>query len=296
MELRGLRYFLEVARCGSFTLAANALHLTQPTLSRQIQDLEEELGVELFRRGQRKTELTEAGQRLVRKSRQILELAEQTRKEMMGEPDRITGDVYIAGGESRGMAFIGGLIHQMLNDHPDVRFHLFSGNAESVAEKIEKDLADFGIFILPAPLADFHYIRLPISDLWGLLLRTDHRLASKEFIRPADLADIPLICSAQQMVDNVMGGWLGDIGKSLRIVATYNLLYNVSILVREGVGCALCIDGIADVSPASQLCFRPLEPALRVSLAIAWKRDNKFSAAASTFQKYLLAATTVNAG
>ena len=296
MELRVLRSFLEVARRGSFTAAAGALNLTQPTLSRQMQELEAELGVALLVRGKRRTTLTPAGGYLAERAAELLELAERMRDSLAGADAGIRGEVAIAGGETRAMGLIARAIRTTAQAEPGIRFRLFSGNAEAVSERLEKGLADFGIFVGTAGLAPFDYVTLPLEDVWGLLLRRDHPLAARKAIAPADLGGLALICSAQAMVDNELGGWLGAGAPDLHIVATYTLLYNASLLVREGVGQAVCIDGIVDARGASGLCFRPFRPRLTASLALAWKKGRVFSAAAEVFRKVLLEEIAREAG
>lgn len=286
MELRSLRYFLELARRGNFTAAARALNLTQPTLSRQMRELEAEAGTPLLVRGKRRTGLTEAGKYLAVRAAEILELAERTRNSLAAGAE-IRGDVTIAGGETRAMRLIARAIGKCRTAHPGIRFHIFSGNGEAVSERLEKGLADFGIFIGAVNLEDFDYVALPFEEVWGLLLRQDHPLAEAEAITPALLAGVPLICSAQALMDNELGGWVGAGTPNPDIVATYTLLYNASLLVREGVGAAVCIDGIVDASTASGLCFRPFRPALGVSLALAWKKGRLFSPAAGVFRRLL---------
>ena len=287
MELRVLRYFLTVAEEKSFTGAANRLHVTQPTLSRQIRDLEEELGADLFLRGKRKIELTEAGLFLRRRAGEILELAAKTRAAFAESETGISGDVSLGGGETDAMRLVARTVRKVRQRHPNIRFHIFSGNAEDVAERLDRGLVDFGIFIRPANLEKYEYLSLPVSDVWGLLIRKDDPLAARTSIRPQDLAALPLICSRQTMVANELAGWMGEGFDRLTFVATYNLLYNAALMVEEGIGVALCLDGIADTSDTSQLCFRPLEPALKVGLDVAWKKRQVFSRAAAEFRAFL---------
>ncbi|MDE7240600.1 LysR family transcriptional regulator [Desulfovibrio sp.] len=286
MELRSLRYFLELARRGNFTAAAAALNLTQPTLSRQMRELEAEAGVPLLVRGKRRTALTAAGKYLAERAAEILELAERTRNSLAAGAE-IRGEVAIAGGETRAMRLIARAVGNCRASHPGIRFHIFSGNGEAVSERLEKGLADFGIFVGAASLENFACVALPLKDAWGLLLRRDHPLAAHPAITPAMLRGLSLICSAQAMADNELGGWLGAETAGLDIVATYTLLYNASLLVREGVGAAVCIDGIVDASEGSGLTFRPFRPALGVSLALAWKKGRVFSPAAEVFRRFL---------
>lgn len=209
MELRILRYFVEVASRGNFTTAAEALGLTQPTLSKQIMEFEEELGKKLFVRGKKRTVLTEAGERMLKSAHQILELADRAKKDMSSDDGKIAGEIFIAGGETRVMRIVGKALKNTTDRYPAIKFHLFSGNAEAVSERLEKGLADFGLFVQPANLAGFDYVNLTEKDAWGVLVRKDHPLASLPGISPADLTDVPLICSAQDMAINEIIGWAG---------------------------------------------------------------------------------------
>lgn len=292
MELKSLRYFLEVARLKNFTAAARSLNLTQPALSKQIQELENEFGAALLIRGKRETRLTEAGKYLFKTASEIVELAERTKDNIIRARSNVGGDVYIAGGETRTMKLIARAIKMTQAKHPEIKFHMFSGNGEAVAERLERGLADFGAFVLPAPVEKFDYINLPMNDRWGLLLKKDDALAACDKIRPPDLTGLALICSAQNSVSNEIIGWMGNYATNLNIVATYTLLYNAAIMVQEGVGAAICLDGIADISSSSMLCFRPFEPSLDVSMAIAWKKGGALSTASRVFMDLLYAEIT----
>lgn len=287
MDLRTLRYFLAVAREKTFTTAAQRLNLTQPTLSRQIRELEEELGSELLIRGKRKTTLTEAGQFLLARAQELLALEEKIRAAFAQPDSALCGEVSIACGESRAMSLVARAACRLRQNYPHVKFHLYSGNAESVATRLDSGLADFGVFISPVNLEKYQYFTLPVKDTWGLLLRKDSLLAKKQSVQPEDLAGLDLICSIQLMLYDQHAAWLGDLANNLNIVATYNLLYNAAIMVREGLGAALCIDGIADTSDSSPLCFRPLYPPVESSLDFAWKRGQQHSKAAAEFRAFI---------
>ncbi|WP_418764261.1 LysR family transcriptional regulator [Mailhella sp.] len=282
MELRVLRYFLAVAQEESVSRAAELLHITQPTLSRQLMDLEEELGKKLFLRGGRRMTLTEEGVFLRKRAQEILSLVDRTTEEFHAEEEDVSGDVRIGGGETRGMGFIAGAVRKLRVSHPHVYYHLFSGNAADVMERLDNGLVDFGVFIEPADLSRYEYIRLPVMDRWGVLMRGDSPLAAKDALRPEDVTGLPLLCSRQSLVANEISGWLGESFDRLNIVATYNLLYNASLLVEQGVGYALCLDGIIRCGEGP-LCFRPLEPGLEVGIAVAWKKYQAFSRAAEKF-------------
>lgn len=287
MELRVLRYFLAVAREETISGAAEAVHVTQPTLSRQMMDLEEELGKILFLRGKKRITLTEEGMYLRKRAQEIVALVEKTASEFSVADTDISGDVWIGGGETDAMRLIARAAHKLQSIHPHISYHLFSGNAEDVAERLDKGLVDFGIFIEPANLSKYDFIKLPMTDIWGVLMRKDSPLAAKQSIGPEDLPGLPLLCSRQPMVENELSGWMGENYDKLQIITTYNLLYNASLMVEEGMGYALCIDKIIKTAGDSPLCFRPLEPRLEVGLALVWKKHQIFSKAAAKFLEHL---------
>lgn len=287
MELRVLRYFLAVAREESISGAAEALHVTQPTLSRQMMELEEELGKTLFLRGKRKISLTEEGMFLRKRAQEIVTLVEKTESEFSAAEETISGDVYIGGGETDAMRLIARAAHRLQSAYPHIAYHLFSGNAEDVTERLDRGLVDFGVFIEPADLSKYDFIKLPVTDIWGVLMRKDSPLAARPTIRPQDLPGLPLLASNQHLVKNEFSGWFGEGYEKLNIITTYNLLYNASIMVEEGMGYALCLDKIVRTSGDSPLCFRPLEPKLEVGLHIAWKKYQFFSKAAEKFLECL---------
>lgn len=287
MELRILRYFLAVAREESITGAANSLHISQPTLSKQLMDLEQELGKKLFIRGNRKITLTEEGMLLRRRAQEIIELTDKTQAELQGSDEIISGDVYIGGGETEGMRLMGKVINKVRVEHPDIRYHLFSGNAIDVSERLDKGLLDFGIFIEPTDITKYDFLKLPTTDTWGVLMRKDSPLAKHRTIKPEDITELPLLASNQSIAHNDLSGWLGKNYEDLNIVTTYNLLYNASLMVEENVGYALCLDKIIRESDNSVLCFRPLEPRIEVGLDIAWKKYQVFSKATEKFLEFL---------
>lgn len=287
MELRVLRYFLAVAREETISGAAEAVHVTQPTLSRQMMDLEEELGKTLFLRGKRRILLTEEGVFLRKRAQEIVDLVEKTESAFNAADKDIVGEVWIGGGETDAMRLIARAARELQAKHPHISYHLFSGNAEDVAERLDRGLVDFGIVVEPVDLSRYDFIRLPVTDIWGVLMRKDSPLAGKQAIRPEDLLELPLLCSRQPMVRNEISGWMGTNYEKLHIVTTYNLLYNASLMVEEGMGYALCLDKIVRTSEEGPLCFRPLEPRLEVGLDIVWKKHQFFSKAAAEFLNHL---------
>lgn len=283
MELRVLRYFLAVAKEESITSAAQSLNVTQPTLSKQLMELEGELGKKLFLRGNRKITLTEDGLFLRKRAQEIIDLADKTATDFNNDCDDIRGTVYIGGGETDAMRFIAKTAKKLQKEYPYIRYHLFSGNADDVTERLDKGLLDLGILIEPASMEKYDYIKFPVNDVWGLLMKKDCELAQKKTICPEDLKGIPILTSRQTLVQNVISGWSGQDFETFDIVATYNLVYNASLMVDEGIGYALCLDKLINTTGNSNLCFRPLEPRLEAHLNIVWKKHQVFSKATKIF-------------
>ncbi|MDE6275434.1 MAG: LysR family transcriptional regulator [Clostridia bacterium] len=283
MELRELKYFLAVAREESISKAAEALFVTQPNLSRQMQNLEAEIGQQLFIRGSRKITMTEAGKLLYKRAEEIIQLYDKTEKELNSPITDISGDIYIGGGESHAMSIIAKVAHRLQAQYPNVKYHLFSGDSATISERLDKGLIDFGIFIEPFDLSKYDYLRLPLTDTWGVLMRKDSPLAEKEFITPEDLWDKPLIRSRQSLGKNIISEWFRKSDEELNVVATGNLLFNMSLLVEEGLGYAVCLDKIIKTDGNSNLCFRPLYPQLQSHLDIAWKKYQVFPKCSEIF-------------
>lgn len=286
MELRVLKYFLAVAREGSITGAANSLHLTQPTLTRQLQDLEKELKQKLLIRGKYKVTLTPEGMILRKRAQEIVDLVEKTQSEL-SISDTISGDIYIGGGESDCMKHIAHIIKEIQKDYPDIKFHIYSGNAEDVTEKLDKGLLDFGVLIQPVDLSKYDTITLPDKDIWGVVMRKNSKLAKKDYIELEDLKNLPLINSRQAMRKlngkNEFIEWFQGEFENLNTVATINLVYNAAVMVKAGIGYAITLDKLVDTSSESVLCFRPLNPKLESALDIVWKKYQVFSPAAKLF-------------
>ncbi len=291
MEIRVLRYFLAVARERNITGAANYLHLTQPTLSRQIHDLEKELGQQLLIRKSHRVELTPEGVLLRKRAEEIIAMVDKTEAEFASMEDTVSGDIYIGSGETQAIRQIAELIKDLGEACPNIHYHLHSGNAEDVTERLDKGLLDFGILIQPADLTKYDYLDLPARDRWGVIMRKDSPLAEKEAIEKNELLEIPLLCSRQVVgsrhSENKFAEWFGTDYEKLNIVATYNLMYNAAILVEAGVGYALTLDKLANTSEDSVLCFRPLRPELESGLNVVWKKYQVFSPAAELFLKTL---------
>lgn len=283
MELKNLTTFLAVAEKETISAAAKHLHLSQPSLSRQLMELEKELGVTLFTRGNRKITLTEDGLLFRKRAEEIVELLEKTRSEFLSPRDTIAGNVSIGAGETYVIQLLGAIIKEIQVEYPNIKFHFYSGNADEVKERLDNGLLDFGVVISPADVKKYHSLRLPAKDTWGVLMRKDSPLAVKEVITPKDLWDVPLITSRQSLVSSELSKWLKKDLKKLTVVATYNLVYNASKLVEEGVGYGLTLDKLVNFAPDSQLCFRKLSPALESNLDVIWKNTQVFSKASGLF-------------
>lgn len=287
MEIRVLRYFLAVAREESITAAANFLHLTQPTLSRQIHDLEEELGQKLLIRKSHRIALTPEGMLLRKRAEEILTMVDKTESEFRSLETTISGDVYIGSGETQAIRQVAKIIRRLQQDYPAVHYHMHSGNAQDITDRLDNGLLDFGILIQPADITKYDSLDLPARDVWGVIMRKDSPLADKSFLCKEDLRTVPLLCSRQALLSqrhgNAFASWFGADFDKLNIVCTYNLIYNAAIMVEEGVGYAVTLDNLANTSAASALCFRPLSPRLESGLNIVWKKYQIFSPAAELF-------------
>lgn len=283
MEIRVLQYFLTIAREESISGAAKVLHITQPTLSRQMKELEDGFGKQLFVRGNRKITLTDDGLFLRKRAEEIIELVNKTESEMLNDYQILSGDIYIGAGETENMRLIIQIIERVQKDHPNIKFHFYSGNADDVSDKIDKGLLDFGILIEPVNKSKYNFIEIPATDTWGVLMKKDSPLAQLDKITPQDIKDKHLILSSQSLVKNEIANWFGEKYENLNIKATYNLIYNASLMVEENMGYALTLDKLINTTGKSQLCFRPLYPKLEKELVIVWKKYQFFSKASEYF-------------
>ncbi len=284
MELRVLQYFLAIAREQSIVRAAESLHLSQPTLSTQMKALEKELGKQLLIRGtkgSRKVTLTEEGMILRKRAEEILDLVRKTEREISLSDDVIVGDVYIGTGETDAVRCIAKAARELYEVYPGIHYHIASGNAGFVFEQLDKGLIDFGIVFGAVDSSRYNSILLPYRETWGVLMRKDSPLSCKAEILPEDLWDKPLIISRQSLAES----WLGRKSSELKIVATYNLLFNASLMVEEGLGYAIGFDKIISTSGGSALCFRPLYPVREEGMSIVWKKYQVFSKASEKFMR-----------
>lgn len=285
MELRVLQYFLAAAREENITKAAALLHITQPTLSRQLMQMEEELGVKLFRRGKHNILLTEDGMLLRRRAQEIVDLAEKAAKELKHGEEMVSGEISIGCGETQNMKPLSEMIASFRQKYPDVSFNIYTAIADDVKERLENGLLDMGLLLEPVEIGRYHYVRMPLREKWQVLLRRDMELAEKHKITPDDLAGVPLIIARRQSVRNVLENWFGyDKGK-LNIASTCNLShYNQSIMVESGIGVALVMEFTCN---QDTLCLRPLDPELESGCVLVWKKNLTLSLAMQRFIAYM---------
>ena len=289
MEFRLLEYFLAVAREQNITAAAKSLHISQPALSTQLRALEAELGKQLLIRGvkgSRKVILTEEGMILRKRAEEMISLMRRTEEEISGSDENIAGNIFIGAGETETVRLFAQVAKKIQQKYPDIRYHISSGNAEHVLEHLDKGLIDFGLLFTEIDTHKYEALPVPFTDTWGVLMRKEAPLSEKESIEPEDLWDKPLIVSHQQGDDTYLSRWLHKDEAELNIVATYNLLFNASLLVDEGLGYALCFDKLINTQ-GSGLCFRPFSPRLEAHGYIVWKKYQVFSKAADIFLRYL---------
>ena len=285
MEFRVLKYFLMVAREENITKAAALLHLTQPTLSRQLMQLEAELGVKLFHRSKHSIILTEDGMLLKRRAQEIISLSDKTVQELSHKEDVLSGEIAIGCGETKNMLFLSEQIRKFRQKYPLVQFSIHSAIADDIKERIEKGILDIGLLMEPVDVGKYEFIRMPQKEKWGILVRKDSELAAKESINPKDLTNVPLIMVKRELVKNELASWFGDYYEGLQIAATYNLILNAASMVDRGVGVALCFD--LGASFYEDLCFIPLAPTLETGSVLVWKKNQTLGAATSQFMRYL---------
>lgn len=290
MELRVLNYFLTVAREGNFSRAAEKLHLSQPTLSRQIKDMEEEYGKVLLIREPRRIILTDEGELLRRRAEEILSLVEKTEGELLSSEKSISGDIRIGAGESVNFSLVMQVAKEIRQSYPNIRFHIISGDGETTLKRLERGLIDFGYVYGDLDPSKYSQLSLPAQDRWGVLINKQNKLTKKKSISPADLWNQPLLLSRQTLSPSTHGdellNWLGKPLEELNITGSYSLLYNASIMVRENLGCAIAFANIINTT-GSDICYRPLKPKIIASPLIAWKKNQVFSKASQVFLEAL---------
>ena len=279
MDIRTMEYYLAVVREGNISAAAEALHVAQPSLSRQMKELEEELGVTLFQRGSRRITLTEEGMVLRRRAEELVQLMQRTEDEVRQVKNHLTGSVRIGAGESHAFHYLSQTAASLAAEYPGIRFDVVSGDTRDLLDQLENGLIDFALVFTDFDRTLYHSVELPAEDSFGVLLRRDDPLAQKEALTLADLSDRPVLVSRAS--EDYLSSGPGQ--SALRPAGTYNLIYNASLLVEDGLGCALCFDRLVNTNEGSPLCFRPLLPRRMIASRLIWKRYHLLSPAVQMF-------------
>ena len=283
MELRVLRYFLTVVREENITKASEVLHITQPTLSRQLSQMEEEMGVKLFHRGTRKISLTNEGILLRRRAEEILQLVEKTEQELAEQEERVEGKVSIGCGEIASVQLLPELFRSFREKYPRVSFDIFTATADLVKEQMDGGLLDLGLLLEPVDVEKYDFIRFAMKENWVVLMRPDDPLAEKACITAEDLASAPLILPRRMRVQSELASWFGDYYEKLDVVFTSNLNTNGAIMVESGLAYSIVVEGAVYLCDQSKITYRPLKPSLTATSVLAWKRGMPFSLAAAKF-------------
>ncbi len=276
MELRTMRYFLAVAREENMTRAAELLHVTQPTLSKQLKVLEYELGKKLFTRHSFSIQLTEEGILLRKRAEDLVKMADKITTEFLAMDDTLGGDVYFGMAESYQIRYLAAAIRKFKDTYPDLHYHITSGDTEQVIEKLDKGVIDFAVLAQEPNFAKYHYLTFPAADLWGVVMPKDCKLAKKNAINVDDLSGLPLFCSEQGWNHDI-SKWCGNRMDKLRLEGSFRLSYNGSLFVRERLGYLLTFEYLIDTGPDSGLVFRPLTPKLETKIYLIWKKYQVFT-------------------
>lgn len=287
MEIRVLRYFLTVVREGGINRAAEVLHITQPTLSRQLSQLEEEVGVKLFHRGARGITLTNEGILLRRRAEEILSLVDRTEKELIEQEELVEGRIVIGCGELAAVQVLPEIIASFHEKYPLVSYDIFTANADLVKEQMEKGLIDIGILLEPIDMEKFDYLRMAGKERWVVLMRPDDPLAAKEAVSAKDLENRPLILPRRTNVQNELSNWLGDSFQNAKVLFTSNLSTNGAIMVQKGLAYSVVIEGSVPFWDKEKIVYRPLYPELTANSVLAWKKQQPFSLATRKFIEFV---------
>ncbi len=285
MELRLLEYFLTVVREENISRAAELLHVTQPTLSRQMKELEEELHTTLFIRGKRLT-LTDSGVMLRRRAEEVVSLINKIDSEFR-EQEEVSGVVSVGSGGLMAAKILPELIEHFRERYPLVSFEIITGNADNIKERLEHGLLDFGILLEPIDIGKFDYLRLPAKEIWGVLLPAGHRLAQEKAVTRDQLRELPLVITSRTALRSEIEEWLRCPVSELDTVATMNLIDNVAPLAERGIACVLTIEGAVDMYDPARFAFRPLTPELSMTSVLAWKKLSPYAGAAGKFLEYI---------
>lgn len=276
MELRTMRYFLAVAREENMTRAAELLHVTQPTLSKQLKSLESELGKRLFIRHSFSIQLTEEGILLRQRAEDLIQMADKITSEFLSLDDVLGGEIYLGLAESCQIRYLAAEIRSFKNSYPGLRYHITSGDTEQVTEKLDKGVLDFAVLAEEPNAAKYNYLKFPQADIWGVIMPENCPMAEKQSVSADDLAGLPLFCSEQGW-NSDLPRWCGNKMDRLHLEGSFRLSYNGSLFVREGLGYLLTFDHLIDTSADSGLVFRPLTPKLESAIYLIWKKYQVFT-------------------
>ena len=286
MEIRSLRYFLAAAREENMTRAAEILHVTQPTLSKALKSLEEELGKKLFVRHSFSIRLTEEGVLLRNRAEDLISMADKIEQEFISLDDISGGELYLGLAESYQIRYLARVIKDFKTRYPNLHYHITSGDTEQIADKLDKGLLDFLVLAEVPDSRKYEYLAFPEKDVWGLVIPEGDPLAEKEMIQPGDLAGLPLFCSEQAWNGDIKK-WFGSLFSEMKLEGSFRLSYNGSVFAREGLGYLLTFRNLLNTSEGSGLVFRPLEPTLETTLYIVWNRYQTFTPIAERFLQQL---------
>jgi DNA-binding transcriptional LysR family regulator len=287
MDIRVLKYFLTVAREENITRAAEILHITQPTLSRQLLKLEEDLGVHLFVRGKKGMVLTEEGILFRRRASEITELADKAQRELSQREELIDGEISIGCGELDSVKLIAKIFTSFKEKYPNIKLNLYTADADQTKQRIDNGLTDIGILLEPVDIEKYNFIRLNVKESWVVLMRPDDALAEKDYITADELSKLPLIVTKRQSVRNEVESWFKGYSDELNIVASSNLSTNSSILVENRIGYALVIKGSMPFLDKSKVTYRPLYPERKTTTVVAWKKHQPLNLAVTKFLEYI---------
>ena len=287
MDIRLLEYFLAVAKYGNITRASEQLHVTQPTISRQLMELEETVGTPLLIRGKRQVTLTEAGVLFQQRAEEIVSLMEKTLRDVTDQDDQLGGTVTVGCVESCVSRMLPKVLRGFSSHYPRVKYELYSADGDDIREKLDRGDLDFGILVEPVESAKYDFFRLPYWETWGVLMRKDDPLAVKEAIQKEDLLSIPLILPRREIVQDHIAGWFGVDRSQLNVFATHNLLNNAALLVEAGLGYVVCVGGCFEIRGGENLRFIPLSPERTTGHVLAWKKNRVFHSAANRFRDFI---------
>ncbi len=280
MEIRVLKYFLTVAREENITKAAEILHITQPTLSRQLMQLEDELGTKLFKRGKHNVYLTEDGMLLKKRAQDIVTLADRAEREFKERQEEIAGEIIFGSAETMGVYELAKIIAKFRKEYPLVQYEMYTAIADDIKERMDKGIIDIGLLTEPVDISKYNFMRLNRKERWGILVKNDSELAKKEYVTPKDLVNVPLLMTKREIVRNELSNWFGEYYDNLRIVGTYNLLNNAAVMVENEIGAALCFKISHEYE---NLKFIPFSPTLETGCVLVWQKNRQLSKSASVF-------------